>query len=209
MNNNQNDFIFTEINENDFELFTSIIYIFLYTLLIVIDAIFLVFAYISGFLPFYHAFIGIFWMIFCIFWIYQLLLSYFHKKRILESLSQYKQPNSSKILDLTNYCLGCMEKISKDMFKQTKNNYIKPNRILLMKGYFCKKCYKKYAFINFLTFFLYFLSIIILYCCLTIIYKGEIDSTSQIMFYALIIIFSIGILLGVIHYICITKRKYN
>ncbi len=59
-------------------------------------------------------------------------------------------------------CKTCAVKLSTNMFKNRNEEFIKQKIFFLsIKGYFCKKCYKKYSFLFIIDIFLLFLLLII------------------------------------------------
>lgn len=75
------------------------------------------------------------------------LLSYFMRKNASIYHIRYYRNVSNKVhIELGNetFCRGCGIIISNEIFRNKNRQFIKPKTFFLTKGYYCKKCYKKY-----------------------------------------------------------------
>ncbi len=88
------------------------------------------------------------------------------KKKIQDYLRHHEMEmakNKDESQSKTNtICKGCGVKLSISMFKNRNEEFIKPKIFFLsIKGYFCKKCYKKYSFLFIIDILLLFLFLMI------------------------------------------------
>ncbi len=87
------------------------------------------------------------WFSICLIGIIRFLLSYFMRKNASIYHIRYYRNVSNKVhIELGNetFCRGCGIIISNEIFRDKNRQFIKPKTFFLTKGYYCKKCYKKY-----------------------------------------------------------------
>ncbi len=83
------------------------------------------------------------WLILGSFFIVQGVLIYITSKNARNYHNQYYLKEEHEKSSNT-FCRRCGITISNEIFKQSKRELIRPTTLLGIKGYFCKRCFKKY-----------------------------------------------------------------
>lgn len=140
---------FKEIPQKKYGLFEPILIFILYTILTILVCLIL-FLHLNGFNSIIYdprIVLGFLWISVGLLNIINSLLSYFMRKNASIYHIRYYRNVSNKVhIELGNetFCRGCGIIISNEIFRNKNRQFIKPKTFFLTKGYYCKKCYKKY-----------------------------------------------------------------
>ncbi len=129
------------------------------------------------------------WLILSSFWIVQGIIIYFIFKRALNFHNQYYVERNHK-KSSTTFCRCCGQTISNEIFKQSKKEVIRPMSFWI-KGYFCKKCFKKYFKFQLLFLIIFCLSIFFFIVPMYVIYFEKIEFIDLAIFNFILLLFPI------------------
>lgn len=153
---------------------------------------------------------SIFWILLCMIWITRIIIWIFIRKRAIRYYKSFKTKNHTPDNLHATFCMMCGKEIDLKVFKMKNNKiFIKPTRLMSIKGYCCKSCYKKYQKYTLIEYLVEgFFWFIILYP-IYFKYKSLMEPNIIIFLGIIFIIFFIGFLIITFLTFYLPYRKYT